>query len=159
MKVLKGIGLVVVCIPVLLVALFVAYELVGAAVNHAATAAQTERLKKTLRAELPSAEILDAYAETGNTSGTGNHVDMLSVVLFRTEAGELEIAEKLKDGLDWDGGEGRWVAQAAAIQAEHERDGYAFSFLDGLACPEDLEHCYILYWNESAPFADNIEGH
>lgn len=158
MKVIKRIGMAILCVPVLAVAVFIVFELVGAVVNHAATAVQTNRLKNVLLQELPGVEILDTYSETGNTSGTGNHVDMLSVVLFRTDRDEEEIYDRLKDEYDFDGW-GCWFVDAAAVREEHEKDGYAFSFLEHMEVPADLTGCYLFYLNESAPFAGNMEGH
>ena len=45
---------------------------------------------------LQNVTVLDTYSETGNTSGTGNHVDMLSVVLFQTDDNVEQISEKLQ---------------------------------------------------------------
>lgn len=129
-RVFKGLLIGLLILPALLVGLFILYELVGMAVNHAASARQTEELVRLLETELSQVEILDRYTETGNTSGTGNHVDMLSAVTFRTEAG----IEKIEELLDQRYSPDEWSV-------------------------EELEDGYRLCLNTSAPFADNIEGH
>jgi len=155
---LRHIGRGLLLLPLILVVLVVLYEAVGMAVNHIAGARQTERAAELLETELPWAEVLDSYTETGNTSGTGNHVDMLSAVIFRTDAGLPEI-ERLIDrsyGLDeWS----CWVEEMAEIAASREERPYAFPCLENMEVPEELEHVYLLYMNRSAPFPDNIEGH
>ena len=159
MRLVKRIAIGVACVPVFLFALFVAYELIGMVVNHIATSMQTSRLEKTLEKELPGVEILGSYSETGNTSGTGNHVDMLSVVLFRTELERDGITRRLEPFFRFTDGWSCWIADAGVIKREHEKDRYALSFFDKLDAPAEPTNCYILYLNESAPFPDNIEGH
>lgn len=78
-------------------------------------------------------EILSVYSETGNTSGTGNHVDCLSSITFSTEMQETEIEDCLSE----------------------------YYVFDGWSCYVDKTDNgnYIISVNTSAPFADNIEGH
>lgn len=127
---MKRVLKVVLCLPLVLIGLFILYEAVGVAVNHAASARQTGELVQLLEAELPQVEIVDRCTETGNTSGTGNHVDMLSVVTFRTQAGISEIRRFL--------------------DRRYSPDEWAV---------EEFEDGYRLSLTTSAPFADNIEGH
>ncbi len=134
MKIVKRIAGIIACIPMGLIVLWIAFEALGMMVNHTATGMQTRKLKNMIGTELTSSEIIDTYSETGNTSGTGNHVDMLSVVVFRTDDSLSDIENKLQD---------------------HHR----YDYCDDMDIPEQLDHCYLLYVNENAPFADNIEGH
>ena len=76
----------ILALPLVLLALLVLYEAAGMAVNHWAGGRQTREMVRHLEKTLPQTEILDRYTEVGNTSGTGNHVDLLSAVLFRTAA-------------------------------------------------------------------------
>ena len=69
----------------------------------------------------------------GNTSGTGNHVDCLSSIIFSTEMQEAEIEDCLSHYYAFDG----WSRYVSKTD-----DGN-----------------YIIYINTLAPFADNIEGH
>lgn len=148
----------ILCLPFLLVGLFILYEAVGMAVNHAASARQTQNAIDLLNTGLSSVEIVDSYTETGNTSGTGNHVDLLTAVIFKTDASLLEI-EGLIDrnyGLD------EWycrVEEMKEVSAAREEDPSFYPYVAKMEVPDNLEHTYLLYINNSAPFADNIEGH
>ena len=148
----------ILCLPFLLVGLFILYEAVGMAVNHAASAWQTKNAIDLLNTGLSSVEIVDSYTETGNTSGTGNHVDMLTAVIFKTDASLLEI-EGLIDrnyGLDeWY----CWIEEMKEVSAAREKDPYFYPYVAEMEVPDNLEHTYLLYINNSAPFVDNIEGH
>ena len=137
-KIVKRTMKVVICIPLVLIILVIAFEIIGMIVNHIATGMQTRELKNMIKTELTSAEIIDTYSETGNTSGTGNHVDMLSEILFSTDDSLDEIESKLQDNLEFD----EWSC-----------------WIEEVDIPGQTGQCYLLYVNESAPFADNIEGH
>lgn len=81
-RVLKGVRIAIIGIPLLLIALIILMEIVGYFANHSATDKQTKELKKVISLEIDDAQIIDEYSETGNTSGTGNHVDCLSRISF-----------------------------------------------------------------------------
>lgn len=132
-KWLKRIGLIILCLPVMLVILFAVYEIFGMCVNHIATGRQTDRLQTNLEHEIPDIEIISVYSETGNTSGTGNHVDCLSSIEFLTEMKEDEIRECMSEYYEID----QW-----SCSLNKTEEGY-----------------YLFYLNTTAPFADNIEGH
>jgi len=119
---------------------------------------QTRKLKDMIETELTSSEIIDTYSETGNTSGTGNHVDMLSVVVFRTDDSLSDIENKLQDHLEFDEWS-CWIEEMDFIEESRTQDHHRYDYCDGMDIPEQLDHCYLLYVNENAPFADNIEGH
>ena len=133
MKILKRIGLVLLFLPILLIVLLVSYEIFGMCVNHMATKSQTNQLQANLENEIPDIKIVNVYSETGNTSGTGNHVDCLSVIAFSTEMQELEIQNRMSEYYDFD----EWSC-------------YVTKTDDGN---------YLFYLNTTAPYADNIEGH
>lgn len=145
-------------LPVLLIALVVLYEVVGMAVNHAASARQTSDVIRRLEASLPLVEIIDSYTETGNTSGTGNHVDMLSAVIFWTEAGAEEIQQAFQAYEDLDEWS-FWIKPMKEIVEVQEKYPYIYPFLGEMNSSEELEHGWLLYLNTSAPFPGNIEGH
>lgn len=137
MKWLKRLGIVmlslIVVLPMILVVIFIVYEYLGMCVNHIATKQQTSTLQRNLENEIPDIEIVSVYSETGNTSGTGNHVECLSSILFSTEMQETEIEDCLSEYYvfdDWD------------CYVNKTDDGY-----------------YIFCIITSAPFSDNIEGH
>ena len=92
-RVLKGVGIVVVGLPLLLIALVIAFEIVGYFANHTATARQTKELRNVILQEIDDAKIIDEYSETGNTSGTGNHVDCLSRISFSSEKDQDTLSE------------------------------------------------------------------
>lgn len=91
---------------------------------------------KEIETDLSSAEIVDSYTKTGNTTGTSNHVDMLSVVVFTTEDPLDEIENKM------------------ARYYESKESGSIDFWIGNIK-----EYKYILYMNTGAPFRDNIEGH
>lgn len=133
MKWLRRAGLAILSLPALLVFALIFFEIFGMCVNHAATGRQTRLLRQNLTREIPDIEILDIYSETGNTSGTGNHVDCLSVVTFSTGLTEDDVTAALSRCYPFD----EWDCLV-----EQDDDG-AFRFR----------------LRTQAPFADNIEGH
>lgn len=120
-------------LPVVLVVICVIYEIFGMCVNHIATHKQTSTLQANLEKEISDIEIISVYSETGNTSGTGNHVDCLSSVIFSTEMPESEIKERMSKYYVFD----EWSCYLGKMENGH----------------------YTISINTSAPFADNIEGH
>lgn len=133
MKWLKRTGLIILCLPFLLLMCFILYEIFGMYINHLATKQQTDRLQINLENEISDIQIKNVYSETGNTSGTGNHVDCLSSIIFSTQMQEFEIKNRM-----------------AKYYAYDEGSCYLIKTEDG---------DYLFYFNTSAPFADNIEGH
>lgn len=133
MKWLKRFGIVLLSLPIILIAIFVLYEIFGMCVNHIATEEQTNTLQMHLESEIPDIEIISVYSETGNTSGTGNHVDCLSSITFLTEMQETEIEDCMSKYYVFD----EW-----SCYVNKTDNGY-----------------YTIYINTSAPFVDNIEGH
>ena len=157
MKTLKRIGIITVCIPLFLILVFIVFELVGMGVNHYATNQQTTSLKETIASGIPDAEILDTYSETGNTSGTGNHVDMLSVMLVKVDEELSELESSLNESYPLDS----WsfgIEETSSVKSRYDESGYP-SYFQVLAVPEEMQNTYIIYLRQSAPFADNIEGH
>lgn len=133
MKWLKRTGLFVLFLPVIVIVVFILYEIFGMCVNHIATGRQTKQLQASLEKEIEDITILKVYQETGNTAGTGNHVDCLSAVSFQTKMPESEIVDKMSAYYEFD-----------------DWNCYVYQTEDGN---------YLFYLNTSAPFADNIEGH
>ncbi len=133
MKWLQRLGIVVILLPTILITIFIIYEYFGMCINHLTTQKQTNTLQRNLENEISDLEIISVYSETGNTSGTSNHVDCLSSITFSTEMQETEIEtcmSKYYTFNDWD------------CYVNQTDDGN-----------------YIFYINTSAPFRDNIEGH
>ncbi len=133
MKGIKKVGIAMLLLPVILILAVISYEIFGMWMNHRATDRQTEKLEADIRKEIGDGEILEIYSETGNTSGTGNHVECLSVITFSTELTEEEIKEKMSEA-------------------------YVFDGWDCYVEPGD-EGFYTFYLKTSAPFPNNIEGH
>lgn len=133
MKWLKRVGVVILSLPIGLLVIFLAYEIFGMCVNHMAAKEQTNTLLANLEKEISDIEILEIYSETGNTTGTGNHVDCLSVVTFSTKMQEAEIEDCMSK---------YYVFEEGACYVSKKEEGH-----------------YFMYLNTSAPFADNIEGH
>ena len=120
-------------LPIVLVVVWVLYEIFGMCINHIATKEQTNTLRRNLEREISDIDIISVYSETGNTSGTGNHVDCLSFIIFSTQMQETEIEDCMSKYYVFD----EW-----SCYVNKTNDGY-----------------YKIYINTSAPFADNIEGH
>lgn len=133
MKWLKRFGTAVFILPMILSVIWVLYEVVGMCANHMAAKEQTNTLQMNLENEISDIEIVSVYSETGNTSGTGNHVDCLSFVIFSTKMQETEIEECMLKYYVFD----EW-----SCYVDKTDDGY-----------------YTISIHTSAPFADNIEGH
>ncbi|MDE7207924.1 MAG: hypothetical protein K2N90_12355 [Lachnospiraceae bacterium] len=133
MKWLKRIGFMILSLPFLFIIIFIVYEIFGMCINHMATKQQTDQLQINLENEIPDIEIKNIDSETGNTSGTGNHVDCLSSITFSTQMEEFEIKNSMSKYYEFD----EWSC-------------YVTKMDDGN---------YLFYLNTSAPFADNIEGH
>jgi len=132
MKWIERFFIVIILLPVTLFVLFWAYEIFGIHINHLATQKQTNALQQNLEKEISNIEIVNVYSETGNTSGTSNHVDCLSIITFSTQMQETEIEKCMSKYYTFD-----------------DWDCYVRQTDDGN---------YIFYLNTSAPFRDNIEG-
>ena len=133
MKQLKKLGIVILSLPIILVVILVLYDIFGICINHITTKKQTNTLKINLENEISDLEIINIYSETGNTSGTGNHVDCLSSITFSTKMHATEIKNCMSEYYVFD----EW-----SCYINKTDDGY-----------------YIICINTPAPFADNIEGH
>lgn len=133
MKWLKRTGIVILSLPIILIFLFIAYEIFGMCINHISTKRQTDKLKINLEKEIPDINIIQVYSETGNTSGIGNHVDCLSAVAFSTKMQKTEIENNMSKYYVFD----EWNCYIDKTEDEY----------------------YLFYLNTTAPFADNIEGH
>lgn len=149
MKILKRIGIAVICIPLVLIFAYIVFEFIGMAVNHYSTHQQTNSLKETILSVAPESGILATYSETGNISGTGNHVDMLSVILLKTDMELSELERSLNEYYPLDDCT-LWVEQTGSVKAQY--DGFLF-------IPEEAQNTCMVYLCQSAPFVDNIEGH
>lgn len=133
MKWLKRFWVVMISLPIVLAAAWGLYEIFGMCANHSAAKKQTDRLRMNLEREITDIEIISVDSQTGNMSGTGNHVDCLSVVVFSTEMQEAEIEDCLSE---------YYVFDDPDCSMRRTEDGF-----------------YRISVLTSAPFADNIEGH
>ena len=109
-------------------------EIFGMAVNHASTGIQTFRLRHDIVEAFPNTEIITVDSQTGNTSGTGNHVDCLTCITFTSDLPLSEVQNKLSGNYEW----------------------------NDLRCyVEDTDTAgeYLFFLRKSAPFPGNIEGH
>ena len=133
MKQLKKLLLAALLLPVLLLAGCVAWEVYGMCANHAATARQTQQLQAELARSIDDFGLIGVDSETGNLSGTGNHVECASRITFSTGLTEAEIADVMAEYC---------AARCAGWDIGQTKDG-----------------AYWFSMNTSAPFPDNIEGH
>lgn len=100
-KIFKRIGICIAALPFLAIILWIGFELVGMMVNSLAASKQTRQIQRNLQDAWQNVTIIDTYSETGNTSGTGNHVDMSSVVAFKVDKDLDEIIEKMSGGYEF----------------------------------------------------------
>lgn len=133
MKWFKRIGIAILLLPFLLILGVIVFEIFGMGVNHAATDRQTKKLQTNLTEGITDIEIIHVDSETGNSSGTGNHVECMSRIIFSTEMTEPEIERIMAAHYDFDN-------ECCVIRKEE----------DGT---------YSIYLETTAPFPDNIEGH
>lgn len=90
-KFLVQIGITIVSIPIILIALFIVIEIVGCIANHATTDKQTKELTAYIEKSIEDASIIDTYSFTGNTTGTGNHVECESKITFNSDMSEDDV--------------------------------------------------------------------
>ena len=133
MKWLKRIGLGILFSPFMLIVIFVLYEVFGMCANNISTNRQTKQLQAHLESEISDLQIINIYSKTGNTAGTGNHVDCLSSVTFSTQMPVSEIKDKMSKYYTFD----EWSCYVSQTE----------------------NGTYFFYLNTSAPFPNNIEGH
>lgn len=131
MKHLKRTFIVILLLPLILIFAYIIFEIFGMCVNHISTANQTNELQNILEDKIADIEFIEVHSETGNTSGTGNHVDCLLKITFSTEMQIDEINNILSEIYDNDD----------FILNKDENGNYK------------LKLCTF------APFWDNIEGH
>lgn len=138
-KIVVGILTGIISLPFLLLTLFIAFEIIGAIVNHAAGGIQTKKL--TEYASEQGFEVLGSDTFVGN-SGNGNHVDIISSVYVRADRTPDEARDIVvsfdERAVVWEPGD------------ETLRDV-------GITPPG--EGVLLLRLFKAAPFADNIEGH
>lgn len=144
MKALKKTGTILICIPGVLLFLFIIWELFGMAVNNVEASFKTDSLVNSISNMGDDAEILDTYTFVGNSSGTGNHCDLVSAVLVRTEQ-YADLNYYVKFGRIY----------PLSEMTEHFYAGWSKK----LNFPEENANCYLVIEINSAPFADNIMGH
>ena len=127
-------------LPVLLIMLYIGFEIVGMAVNHAAGSSQTKKF--TSYAEEHGYDIICSDTFVGN-SGNGNHVDLISKVFIRSDKTREELLTALAGY-----GEGDISVN---LPDEDELTKV------GISGPAD--GILMLRLFNPAPFVDNIEGH
>lgn len=130
MKTLKKVLIGILALPLLLIL----YEVFGIIVNHASTGIQTSRLRHNIVDTLPDTDIISVESETGNTSGTGNHVDCLTRITFTSDLSLSEVQDKFSKTYEWN--------DLSCYVEETDKAGE-----------------YLFFLRKRAPFVNNIEGH
>ncbi len=87
-----GIGAIL-AFPLLLIALYIVIEMVGCVANQATTYMQTKGLTEYIEKSIEDVSIVEVYSFTGNTTGTGNHVECESKVTFNSGLSEDEVSQ------------------------------------------------------------------
>lgn len=161
MKRVKRVLIGMICLPLILIVLWILYEAFGMAVNHISGNQQTKNLIQEIETGSSSVKIIDSYTKTGNTTGTSNHVDMLSVVVFTTEDPLDEIENKMARYYESkeSGSIDFWIGDIKEFKSIKEERGFLYIDLNHLDVADPEGNGYILYMNTGAPFRDNIEGH
>ena len=124
-----------VLIGILVIPLFlILLEIFGIIINHASTGIQTNRLRRDIEDAFPNTEIISVESVTGNTTGTGNHVDCQTCITFTSDLSLSEVQDKLSKTYEW----------------------------NDLRCyvnETDTRGEYLFFLRTTAPFPNNIEGH
>lgn len=128
-KMKKGLNGVI-AVPLFLILL----EIFGMAVNHAATGIQTNHLRRDIVDAFPNTEILSVESQTGNTTGTGNHVDCQTCITFSSDLSLSEVQDQLSKDYQWND---------------------LRCYVDETDTPGE----YLFFLRKTAPFPNNIEGH
>lgn len=140
---------VIVCLPFAALFLWIIWEIIGAVGNQIAARQFTKEYSQYVLDTIPKTEILGTYTFAGNTSGTGNHCELKTVLVIRTET------EHPEDLLEFDGSMTDWIKP---VEKAREWEIHIMNEMD---LPEELdtENCYYINVIEPAPFPDNIMGH
>ena len=128
MKTHKKVLISILAVPLLLIF----FEVFGMIVNHASTGIQTNRLRREIIDTIPNTEIISIESETGNTTGTGNHVDCLTRITFTSDLSLSEVQNKLSKSCKGN---------------------------DCYVKGTDKAGEYLFFLRKHAPFSGNIEGH
>ena len=121
--------------------------MLGAAANSVSAHFQASDTAKQIQNS--GAEIIDSYTYTGNTSGTGNHVEAQSLFVVRTsdpDALSKQLSESEKNLSVYPAG-------------ETDKHFYMFEPKKVLDIPENGENYYVVAVIQSVPFPNNIMGH
>ncbi len=143
--VLKRIGLIFLIAPFVLLFLLIVYEIIGAVVNQISTDYQTRDVIELI--EEYDVEILDEYSFTGNSSGTGNHVDMLTLVVIKTD-NIIGLEDDIED-------KGLFFQPLPNLDEPSSFKNH----LKDMELPDNTDNCYLVWKCSSAPFPNNIMGH
>ena len=130
MKTMKKVLIGILAVPLFLIL----FEIFGMIINHASTGIQTNRLRHDIVDAIPNTEIISVESQTGNTTGTGNHVHCLTQITFTSNLSLSDVRDKLDDTYEWN--------DLSCYVEETNKAGE-----------------YLFYLRKRAPFADNIEGH
>ena len=156
MKALKITAITFLGIIIAVILLFAGYEILGIFVNQHAADKQEKALVGIMDAS--DTELLDHYTFVGNSGGTGNHVDLLTLMIVKAE--EKGVIEKtLEEAYEETGTFPlEYFTVTPLSLSKDSYDPYA-RFVDEMTIPEDMENCYLISYCNSAPFVDNIMGH
>lgn len=153
-KALKICGIsviVLLCLPLVLLAGWILWEIICAAANNISGQWQTDSVLNGYSND-SDIEVLDKSTFVGNTSGTGNHTEVRTTVLvkvnnrvtleYRTQGDEYYIYSLSEEMPEYSSG---WCRRR-----EWERE---------LKIPDDITDCYVVEVYGEVPFPDSIMGH
>ncbi len=148
-KIIRNIFIVILSLLVLAIVIYIGYEVFGAVYNDISAEKQTKELVKCI--EKTDAQIIDKYTFTGNTSGTGNHTDMLSMVVVKTE--DIDMVSSKIENFEENILSLEYLLEDKYLWPDLKRH------LNKMDIPDDTENCYVINVIDSAPFSDSIVGH
>ncbi len=143
---LKITGIVILCLPFALAALLLLWEVFCVAVNNISGFFHTQSVLNGY-SNTRDIEVLDDVTFVGNTTGTGNHTEVRSTVLVRTNS---QFAIEY-----WTSSDNYEIYPLFHKTPEEKLERWDRE----LVLPYDSACCYVVEVYGKVPFPDSISGH
>ena len=156
-KALKICGIsviVLLCLPLVLIAGWILWELFCTAANNISGQWHTDSVLNGYSND-SDIEVLDKATFVGNTSGTGNHTEVRTTVLVKVNNRvTLEY---------WTQGDEYYIYSLSEEMIEYDntsrRNRDVSNWERELKIPDDITDCYVVEVYGEVPFPDSIMGH
>ncbi len=155
-KALKIVGIsaaVIACLPIVLVALWIVWEVFCACVNSISGQLHTDSVLNGY-SNTNDITVLDKATFVGNTSGTGNHTEVRTTVLVR--ANDIMTVEYRTNG---DYYYITSLSEEISVYNGSMRGRDVSDWERELKIPADITDCYVVEVYGDVPFPDSIMGH